>query len=66
MLCVIHALRSPEATQALLEAADGADLLILATPLYVDSLPSGVIRALELIAERRRGLRRPARRALRP
>ena len=54
MLSVIRALRSPEATQALLEAADGADLLILATLLYVDSLPSGVIRALELIAERRR------------
>jgi NAD(P)H-dependent FMN reductase len=63
MLSVIRALRSPEATQALLDAADGADLLILATPLYVDSLPSGVIRAMELLAARRRpaAQARPAR-----
>lgn len=59
MLCVIHALRSPEATQALLDAADAADLLVLVSPLYVDSLPSGVIRAMELVADRRRTAAHP-------
>lgn len=54
ILSVPRALRSPEATDALLDAADGADLVVLATPLYVDSLPSGVIRALELMAARER------------
>ena len=59
MLCVIHALRSPEATGALLDAADAADVLVLVSPLYVDSLPSGVIRAMELVAERRRTAAQP-------
>ncbi len=54
MLSVPRALRSEQATEALLEAVDGAELLVLASPLYVDSLPSGVIRALELIAGRKR------------
>jgi hypothetical protein len=48
------ALRSPEKTQALLEAVDAADLVALAFPLYVDSLPAPVIEALERIAEHRR------------
>jgi multimeric flavodoxin WrbA len=48
------AMRSPEKTQALLEAVDAADLVALAFPLYVDSLPAPVMGALELIAARRR------------
>jgi len=59
MLSVARAFRSEEATAALLDAVDAADLVVLASPLYVDSLPSGVIRALELIAGRERT--RPAR-----
>lgn len=43
------ALRSQEGTEALLAAAASADLVILACPLYVDSLPAPVIRALELL-----------------
>ncbi len=54
MLSIPRAFRSEQATEALLEAVDGAELLVLASPLYVDSLPSGVIRALELIAGRKR------------
>jgi hypothetical protein len=54
MLSVCRGLRSPEAAEALLDAADGADRVVLASPLYVDSLPSGVIRALELLAGRQR------------
>ena len=48
-------LRSPARMQALLEALDQADLVTLAFPLYVDSLPAPVIEALERIAAHRQG-----------
>ena len=41
--------------QTLLEAIDAADLVTLAFPLYVDSLPAPVIEALEHIAAHRKG-----------
>jgi len=50
-----HVLRSPEKMQALLEAVDAADLVTLAFPLYVDSLPAPVIEALERMAGHRQG-----------
>jgi len=37
----------------LLSKVEDADLIILAFPLYIDCLPAGVIKALELIAENR-------------
>ena len=43
-------LRSPEKRSAMLEAVDASDLVILAFPLYVDSLPAPAIEALERIA----------------
>jgi multimeric flavodoxin WrbA len=46
-------LRSPAKMQALLEAVDAADLVTLAFPLYVDSLPAPVVEALERIAAHR-------------
>lgn len=46
--------RADRRCESLLEAAHHADLLVLAFPLYVDSLPSLVIRTLELMAEHRR------------
>ncbi len=46
--------KSDQGREDLLSAADRCDLLILVFPLYVDSLPSLVIRAMELIAEHRR------------
>ena len=53
-------LRSPEKMKSLLEAVDGADLVTLAFPLYVDSLPAPVIEALERLAAHRSGrLRTP-------
>lgn len=53
----IHsALRTEKGRQSLFEAVDRMDILILAFPLYVDSLPAPVIRALELIAGRRKSL----------
>ncbi len=45
--------RSAAAMDALLTTIDRADLLVLAAPLYVDSLPAPVMRLLEQIAARR-------------
>lgn len=39
--------------QGLIDKVNETDLLIIAFPLYVDSLPSPLIKALELIAEHR-------------
>lgn len=50
---VHNALRSGEETGRLLVAVDAADLVVLAFPLYVDSLPAPLIRLLELVAGRR-------------
>ncbi|MGB8214312.1 MAG: NAD(P)H-dependent oxidoreductase [Anaerolineales bacterium] len=50
----IHtSLYSPERMQALMDAVDAADLVLLAFPLYVDSLPAPVMATLERIAARR-------------
>ncbi len=51
-------LRSPERMKALLAAVDAADLLLLAFPLYVDSLPAPLIEAMERIAAHRQGSER--------
>lgn len=48
-------LRSPQKMQALFDAVDVADLVTLAFPLYVDTLPAPVIEALERIAAHRQG-----------
>jgi len=48
-----QALRTEEGTRRLLDAVDASDLLVLAFPLYVDSLPAPLTRLLELAAERR-------------
>lgn len=47
---VARALRTAARTQELLQAADRADLVVLAFPLYVDSLPYLVTQALERLA----------------
>jgi multimeric flavodoxin WrbA len=44
---------SAERTKAMLDAVDAADLILLAFPLYVDSLPAPVMNALEHIASHR-------------
>ena len=50
----IHtAMYSAERTKAMLDAVDAADLVLLAFPLYVDSLPAPVMNALEQIAAHR-------------
>jgi hypothetical protein len=59
-------LRYESGQQELLSSTDGADLLLLAFPLYIDSLPFLVTKALELIASHRQTLRnrRPQRLAV--
>lgn len=55
----VNRLRSEESCQSLLRDVDLAGLVVLAAPLYVDSLPYLVIRAFERIARHR--LAAPAR-----
>ncbi|MDF2673430.1 MAG: hypothetical protein K0R09_1695 [Clostridiales bacterium] len=50
--------------QELFNKVEDADIIILSFPLYVDSLPSPVIRALELIASNRGGRRSDKKRGL--
>ncbi|MGA2976442.1 MAG: NAD(P)H-dependent oxidoreductase [Spirochaetia bacterium] len=52
-LHVQSCLQSEEGTRELLAAVRGSDLVMLAFPLYIDSLPAPLIRALELIAAER-------------
>ncbi len=52
-LKLTKAVRSEERTAELLAAIDGSDLVVLAFPLYWDSLPGHVVRACELIARHR-------------
>jgi hypothetical protein len=50
---VFGSLKTEERTEELLTAVEEADLLILVSPLYVDSFPSLVVKTLESIAARR-------------
>lgn len=51
---MVHAgMRTEEGTGRLLDAVDGSDLIVLAFPLYVDSLPAPLTQLLERVAERR-------------
>ena len=51
---VYKLVRKEEGQKKLLNKVEEADMIILAFPLYVDCLPAGVIKALELIADRRK------------
>lgn len=51
---ISKSLRSTESRDNLLLAIDEADVVVLVSPLYVDSLPYPVIKAFELINEYRR------------
>jgi hypothetical protein len=43
-------------TEKLLKSVDNADIIVLATPLYIDSFPSPTVKALELIHEHRKAV----------
>lgn len=64
--CVeIHsALKTGQRTQEMLRIVERCDLLILASPLYVDCLPSQVIRFMELSAGRRKAQEIPRKQKL--
>ena len=51
---IYTSLNSQERMKAMVDVIDNADLLVLAFPLYVDSLPAPVIAALEKIAAHRK------------
>ncbi len=48
--------KKEDGQKKLLSKVEDADLIILAFPLYIDCLPAGVIKALELIAENRQSM----------
>jgi len=56
---IYTSLNSQERMNTMLESIDNTDLLVLAFPIYVDSLPAPVIAALEKIADHRKGNNRP-------
>lgn len=58
-LFVHRCVKGAEGVREMLAAVAAADVLVIATPLYVDSLPHPVTKALELIAEDR-AARRPS------
>ena len=52
---IYTSINSPQKSQAMIDAVNNADLTVLAFPLYVDSLPTPVIAALEKISTNRSG-----------
>lgn len=50
---ILSSQKNSDTTQKLLESVDSSDIIILCFPLYVDSLPSSVIKTFELIAAHR-------------
>jgi len=51
---VYRLIRKEDGQQKLLKKVDDADLIILSFPLYIDCLPAGVIKILELIRDHRK------------
>ncbi|HXY86845.1 MAG TPA: hypothetical protein VEG44_00230 [Candidatus Acidoferrales bacterium] len=51
--------RTAEGQEKLLNAVNQADILVLASPLYIDSIPSFTVKAMELISERRSSIVSP-------
>lgn len=55
-LTVAESLRSTESLHRLHKAIDGANVIVISFPLYVDQLPAPLIQTLELVADRRKGI----------
>ncbi|MHA1104561.1 MAG: hypothetical protein ACTSPN_02440 [Promethearchaeota archaeon] len=60
---VYKLIRKDDGQKKLLLKVDEADLIILSFPLYIDCLPAGVIKALELIRDHRKPLQDSKRQA---
>ena len=56
---VYKLIRKDDGQIRLLSKVDNADLIILSFPLYIDCLPAGVIKALELIRDHRKSMQNP-------
>jgi hypothetical protein len=56
---IYPSMKTDKGCEDLLSAIDHSDILILAFPLYVDSLPSLVTKVLETISEHRKSLANP-------
>lgn len=56
-LLVHRCMESDKGTDALLTAVDRSDLVVLAAPVYADSIPGPAVKALESIARRRAAVR---------
>jgi len=54
--CAIRLVSTRENAEKLWSFVDNADVIVLATPLYVDSFPSPTVKALELIHEHRKAV----------
>ena len=63
-LFIHKVLRSDKGRGRLLEATRKADIIVIASPLYIDSLPYVVIRGMELIAKDRQGKKNQPRQRL--
>jgi len=48
-------IKSEDKMEEFLEELDGSDLIVMAFPLYVDSIPAMNIRLMEIIADHRKG-----------
>ena len=59
---ISRCLGSDKSREEMFQLVDNSDLIILAFPLYVDSLQSQVVKTLELIAEHEKG-RQPGRKS---
>ena len=53
---VVRLIKTPEGSEKLSRLLDNSDITIFTTPLYVDSVPSFTIKAMEIIKEHRKDL----------
>jgi putative NADPH-quinone reductase len=53
--CVYLAMKDEKLMESIFERMDASDLIILSFPLYVDSLPSQMIKFMEMVDQRRHG-----------
>lgn len=54
MVVVNKALRSEEGVRCLLSSFDEGSVIVVCFPLYIDSLPAGLTKAFEVVADHRR------------
>ncbi|HMK95872.1 MAG TPA: NAD(P)H-dependent oxidoreductase [Candidatus Limnocylindrales bacterium] len=50
---IARLIKSPQGTEKLSKLVDQADIVVFTTPLYVDSIPSFTIKAMEMIRDHR-------------